>query len=142
MICPALYWSNNNIILNKCGFRCNSPAHSHFLSNKSRLPQAAALCRMATDISSSHQGLFALLWTPPADPLISLYCLCMLCGRWRYFHPNIRLGIYYSLTSLELGAIPHPNPQLLYHITMDIIHIFPFTMYYICNCVAVETTQF
>jgi len=42
-ICPSLYWSNNNIILNKCGFRCTSPAHSHILSNKSRLPHAAVI---------------------------------------------------------------------------------------------------
>jgi len=35
-ICPSLYWSNKNIILNTCGFRCTSPAHNHIPSNKSR----------------------------------------------------------------------------------------------------------
>ena len=44
-------------------------------------------------ISSSHQGLVALFWTPPAELLLSLYLLYILCGIWRYFLPYQRLGI-------------------------------------------------
>ena len=42
-------------------------------------------------ISSSHQGLVALFWKPPAELLITLYLLYILCGIWRYFLPYQQL---------------------------------------------------
>ena len=70
--------------------------------------------RRQTIISSSHQGLVALLWTPPEDllKLFIAHMCCVLCGGWRYFLPYMRPEIGYPLTRLGLGAIPHPKPTV------------------------------
>ena len=75
-------------------------------------------------ISSSPQGLVALFWTPPADPLITLNCLYMLCGGWLYFLLCIQLGIENPLTSLELHAVPQPHTTAAISHPMG-LHILP-----------------